>query len=66
MTIVTAITEVFSAIGEWIIEALQSALTLFWGSEGLTILGTLAVMALAVSVFLLLIGIIQNFLHFRS
>lgn len=67
MTIVTAITEVFSAIGDWIAEQLTAMLPIFYDStSGLTFLGVLAVMALGFSVVFLIIGIIQRFLHFRG
>lgn len=65
-TVITAITAVFTAIGEWIVTALETLQTIFWTSEGLTFLGVLAVCGLAFSVVFLIIGIIQRFLHFRG
>lgn len=68
MEIVSQITSVFTAIGDWIGDAMVALLDIFWNSTDnkLTILGTLATMGLAISVILLLLNIIQNFLHFRG
>lgn len=60
------ILEVFSGIGEWIVTAVQSFIPMFYGTDGLTFLGVLAVAGLAFSVVFLLIGIIQKFLHFAG
>lgn len=65
--IITAILEVFSSIGQWFVEFLPEVLAVFWSpTTGLTIIGALAVMALAISVFLLVLNIIQNFMNLRS
>lgn len=65
--IVDAITGVFSAIFSWIIGAIPDVVAVFYVAEtGLTFLGVLALLALAVSVFFLIMGLIQNFLHFRG
>ena len=68
MAIITAITEVFDSMSTWLRTAIQSALSLFWDptASNLTILGVLAVCALAVSIFFLLLGLVQNFFHFRG
>ena len=67
MGIVTQITNVFSEIGTWIADAVTDLLPMFYSAEtGLTFLGTLAVVGLAFSVVFLIIGLIQNFLHFRG
>ena len=65
-TLITAITAVFTAIGDWIVSALLSLTAIFWTETGLTFLGVLAVCGLAFSVIFLIIGIIQRFLHFRG
>lgn len=66
-TVLTAILEVFMAIGEWIPTAVTALIPMFYVAEtGLTFLGVLAVCGLAFSVVFLLIGLIQNFLHFRG
>lgn len=66
-TIVSSVTSVFSELASWIAKTLPSISEIFYNSEsGLTFLGTLAVCGLAISVFFLLMGLIQNFLHFRG
>lgn len=67
MAIIDAITGVFAAIGDWIVEYMPSISSLFYTAEsGLTLLGTLAVVGLGISVFFLLMGIIQRFLKFQG
>lgn len=72
MDILTAILAVFTAIGDWIPDAVTNLIPMFYtagvgGDPGsLTFLGVLAVAGLAFSVIFLVIGIIQNFLHFRG
>lgn len=67
MAVLTAIFDVFTAVGQWIVTTVPELLTMFYSAEsGLTILGVLAVASLAVSVIFLIIGLIQNFLHFRG
>ena len=66
-SIVNAILAVFSAIFDWLIEALTSVVALFWVSgEGLTFFGTLAIIALGIAIFFMLVRVIQNFMRFRS
>lgn len=68
MPVVTAITGVFTAIANWISETIPSITEIFFNAESgaLTFLGVLSVVALGISVFLLLMGLVQNFLHFRG
>ena len=65
---VTAITNIFTGIGDWIADFLPTVMNIFWDAEAqtLTFLGVLAVCGLAISIFFLLMGVIQNFLHFRG
>lgn len=70
-SVLTAILEVFSAIGDWIPDAVQAMIPIFWtaGADGagtLTFMGVLAVSGLAFSVIFLIIGLIQRFLHFAG
>lgn len=66
-TVLDSVMEVFTTVGEWIVGAVQDLIPMFWSSEtGLTFLGVLAVAGLAFSVVFLVMGIIQNFLHFRG
>lgn len=65
--VLEAILDVFDAVSTWIQSAVTSVMPMFYNSEsGLTFLGVLAVAGLAFSVVFLIIGIIQNFLHFRG
>lgn len=71
--IITAMTAVFDAIFTWIASAITSIIPVFWvaptGEQTtgqLTFLGVLALIALAISIFFLLMGLIQNFLHLRG
>jgi len=66
-SVLTAILAVFTAIGEWIGTAVTALTPMFYVAEtGLTFLGTLAVAGLGFSVIFLMVGVIQNFLHFRG
>lgn len=67
LSIIESVLGVFDSIGEWIIAAVTDMMAMFYTSEGgLTLLGVLAVCGLAFSVIFLVIGLIQNFLHFRG
>lgn len=68
MPVVTAITGVFTAIAKWITTTIPSITEVFFSAESgeLTFLGVLAVVALGISIFFLLMGLVQNFLHFRG
>lgn len=67
MAIITAITGVFDAIFTWITGAFTAIWPVFYDAEdGLTLLGTVLLIGLAISVFFLVLGIIQNFLRLRS
>lgn len=72
MNPLTSITEVFSAMGTWLVTFINSLIPLFW-NEGsgenagsLTFLGVLAIIGLAISVFFLVMRVIENFLHLRG
>lgn len=67
MNVLDSILDVFTAVGQWITEAVNNIIPMFYGTEtGLTFMGVLAVAGLAFSVVFLILGIIQNFLHFRG
>lgn len=69
MAILEAILAVFTAIGAWIGDAVNDLMPMFYTAGengGLTFLGVLATAGLAFSVIFLIVGLIQNFLHFRS
>lgn len=64
--VLTSVLEVFSAIGDWIVTAIQDITPAFYATEGgLTFLGVLAACGLGVSIILLIFNIIKDFLHFR-
>lgn len=66
MEIINAIFDVFTGITTWLSGAVTSIIPMFWAENSLTFLGSLAVVSLGIGVVFLLIGIVQNFLHFRG
>lgn len=66
-TVLGAIFEVFTQVVSWLTGAVTSLIPMFYVAEtGLTFLGVLAVAGLAISIVFLVMGVIQNFLHFRG
>ena len=70
-SVLTAILAVFSAIGSWIVEAVNDMIPLFWttsssSSGSLTLIGVLAVAGLGFSVVFLIVNLIQRFFHFAG
>lgn len=71
-SIISAFTDVFQAMGTWLVSFINSIIPLFWtegtsgGTGSLTFLGVLAVIGLAISIFFLVMRVIENFLHLRS
>lgn len=65
-TVLDAVLAVFSSVGDWITNAVADIIPMFYAEGSLTFLGVLAVAGLAFSVIFLVLGIIQNFLHFRG
>lgn len=61
-----AIVNVWESMMSAITDMIASAQTLFYTESGLTFLGTLAVIGVAIGVVFLVIGVIQNFLHLRG
>lgn len=67
MSVIESVTGVFSEMFNWFADAVPSAIKVFYDPEkGLNFLGVLTVCGLSISIFFLLIGLIQNFLHFRG
>lgn len=72
MEIISAITGVFGAVSDWLVKFIPTLISLFWTPAAgetpgsLTFLGILAIISLAISIFFLVMGLIQNFLHFRG
>lgn len=70
---ISAITNAWSAVMEWIVEALADVQTVFYtaptttgGTGELTFLGILAVIGVAIGIAFLIIGVVQNFLKLRG
>lgn len=65
---IEAITNVFTGMGNWIAEYIPTIMSIFYNTEtnSVTFLGILALGGLSVSIFFLLMGVVQNFLHFRG
>ena len=64
--IISSITSIFSTIASWLVSVLLIVVSLFWTSSGLSFFGILALVALGIALFFLLIRVVQNFLRFRS
>lgn len=65
-TMISSITDVWTAIMQWITTSLASVQTVFYNEGALTFLGVLAVISVAIGIAFLIIGVIQNFLKLRS
>ena len=66
-SIISGMTDVFTAIFEWLSTAVLSIVDIFYvAGTGFTFLGVLAIIALGISIFFLLVGVISNFLHLRG
>ena len=63
---IEAITSVWSDIMEWIVTSLGSVQSVFYTESGLTCLGTLSVISVAIGIAFLVIGVIQSFLRLRG
>lgn len=61
-----AIVNVWGSMMTAISDMIASAQSLFYAESGLTFLGTLSVIGVAISVVFLVIGLIQSFLHLRG
>lgn len=61
------ITEIWTQVMNWITTSLGSVQTVFYDAEdGLTFLGTLAVIGVSIAIGFLIIGVVQNFLKLRG
>lgn len=66
-TVVTAVLAVFTAVLQWFVTAIETAIGIFWTAEaGLTFLGTLAVIGLAIAIVLMLFAMIRSYLKNRG
>lgn len=65
-TIVSAITGIFDSVGDWLVNSINDVSALFYVPEtGLTLIGVLAIMGLAIAVVMMLINVVKSFLRFR-
>lgn len=65
-TVISAITGVFSSIGEWITSTLTGMTEVFYTDGGLTFIGTLAICSLGIGLVMLLFNKVKDFLQFRA
>ena len=66
-TVVTAVLAVFTAVLQWFVTSIEVAIGIFWTVEaGLTFLGTLAVIGLAIAIVLMLFAMIRSYLKNRG
>ena len=65
-TVIEAIVAVWNAIMTALVNLMSTAQGIFWLDGALTFLGTLSVIGVTISFVLLVINIIQNFLHLRG
>ena len=71
MGVLTSILDVFSGISTWFVSALQNVVTLFYavpqgGTEPeLTFIGACAIAGLGISVVMLVLNIVRNYLRFK-
>lgn len=63
--VVSAITAVFTAIGEWFVAIVLTMLDIFYIDGALTFIGTLAVMGLGIAVILLILAMIRSYIRFQ-
>lgn len=65
-TAADSLVSVWTDIMTWIVSALSSVNAVFYGVDGLTFIGTLAVISVAIGLSFLLIAVISRFLSLRS
>ena len=64
---IAKITDVWTQVMTWITTSLGSVQSVFYdATNGLTFLGTLAVISVAIGIAFLIIGVVQNFLKLRG
>lgn len=65
-SVITAITAVFTAIGNWLVGSITAMEAVFWAEGALTFVGTLAVVGLAIAVILMVLAMIRSYLQLRA
>jgi hypothetical protein len=64
--VIESVFNVFSAVATWISETIPSLTSMLYNAtDGLTVLGTMAIASLSVSIAFMLIGIIIRFFQFK-
>lgn len=66
MSAVTSIFAVFTEVLNWFIESLESVTTIFYGAEGLTFIGGITVISVAIAVVLMVVAMVRSLLRFRG
>lgn len=61
-----AIFSVFNELFVWLVARTRTATAIFYRGGSLTFFGYMALAALGISLFFLLMRVVQNFLRFRS
>lgn len=64
--VITAVTSVFTEIGEWLVTAITAMEAVFWAEGALTFIGTLSVVGLAIAVILMVLAMIRSYLQLRA
>lgn len=64
--VITAITQVFTSIGTWLVGAITAMEAVFWVDGALTFIGTLSVVGLAIAVILMVLAMIRSYLQLRA
>lgn len=66
MSVITSITEAWTAVATWFIDTMELVPALFYNSEtGLTFIGTLAIFGGGLAVIIGLIGVIRSWVKSR-
>ena len=65
-TLINGIFSVFSNIGSVLMVLINGLIVIFYANNQLTFLGILALCGLGIAIILLILNIIQNFLHFKG
>lgn len=63
--VVISVFAIFTAVGNWFVEMIPTVLAVFYGAEGLTIIGVLALCSLGVAIILLVLNWVLDFFRFR-
>lgn len=62
--VLTAVFDVFTAVGDWFATAVESLIPMFYANGELTFIGVMSVAGLGVSIILLILNLIGDYLRF--